>query len=274
MRNLTLLFPLLLIISACTNSSKPSLNPDQESEYTKPNIVYILVDDLGYGDVNFGIESLEVFKNPYIKTPQLAKLASEGLVMTDHYAASPVCSPSRAGLLTGRTPTRCNINRWIQDTKFNGEEYLRNDEVTIAEKCLEAGYQTAIYGKWHLNCQDWRVKENWQGEEGSFPNQQGFQKGMVSKENPHLTTYQNSNSQKNPGDFYSVDGELLGTLKGYTSQIITDSALVYLEKRDKEKPFFLYLPYDAVHERIYNPDVYDEMYNTSDANKDVYYANV
>jgi arylsulfatase A len=240
----------------------------------KPNIIYILVDDLGYGDVNFGIESLNAFKNPFIKTPHLEKLASEGLVLTDHYTSSPVCSPSRAGLLTGRTPTRSNINRWIGDHDFEGNEYLRSSEITIAEKCLEAGYQTAIYGKWHLNCQDWSMTENWRTKEGTFPNQQGFQKGMVSKENPHLTPFLKSNSQKNPGDYYSMNGKWLGTLKGYTSQIITDSALVYLEKRDKTKPFFLYLPYDAVHERIYNPDIYDEMYNTGDPNKDVYYANV
>lgn len=240
----------------------------------KPNIIYIIVDDLGYGDVNFGIKSQRVFNNPYIKTPHLARLASEGLVMTHHYASSPVCSPSRAGLLTGRTPTRCNINRWIEDLKFDGNEYLRSSEITIAEKCQEAGYQTVIYGKWHLNCQDWSKQENWQTKEGTFPNQQGFQKGMVSKENPHLTPLLQSNSQKNPGDFYNLNGTWLGTKKGYTSQIITDSALVYLEKRDKTKPFFLYLPYDAVHERIYNPDIYDQMYNTGNPNKDVYYANV
>jgi len=271
---------LLIIFGACQESTQEvdGKKGDEKSASshgtTQPNIVYILVDDLGYGDLNLGMDTLEVFKNPFIKTPHLAKLASEGLVMTDHYASSPVCSPSRAGLLTGRTPTRCNINRWIEDIELDGTEYLRNDEITIAEKCLEAGYQTAIYGKWHLNCQDWLKKENWTAEKGSFPNQQGFQTGMVSKENPHLTPFMNANSQKNPGDFFDLNGNLLETLKGYTSQIITDSALTYVKRRDKTKPFFLYLPYDAVHERIYNPDEYDEMYHTGETNRDVYYANV
>ena len=240
----------------------------------RPNIIYILVDDLGYGDVNFDIEEIDVFKNPNIKTPNLASLASQGLVFTHHYSASPVCSPSRAGLLTGRVPTRCNINTWIRDIDFDGEEYLRDEEVTIAEKCLEAGYVTAIFGKWHLNCADWSDKKNWNAKNGTFPNQQGFQYGMVSKENPHLTVHMHSNSQKNPGDYYSVNGEPMGTIKGYTSSIITDSALAFLHKSKRNHPFFLYLPYDAPHERIYNPDKFDAMYHTGDPNKDAYYANV
>lgn len=264
----------IIIISGCNTTSENKQSVETANSQNLPNIIYILVDDMGYGDVNLEINNLGAFNNPYINTPNLARLAREGLVFTHHYASSPVCSPSRAGLLTGRTPTRANINRWIEDLRFEGDEYLRDSEITIAEICLEAGYETAIYGKWHLNCANWLEEENWKAEKGSFPNQQGFQDGMVSKENPHLTPHLNSNSQKNPGDFFSIDGELYGTLKGYTSAIITDSALSYLETRNMEKPFFLYLPYDAVHERIYNPDQYDAMYNTGDPNKDVYYANV
>ncbi len=70
-----------------------------------PNIIYILVDDLGYGDVNLGLSGITEFSNPHVRTPNLAKLAQESLVFRHHYSASPVCSPSRAGLLTGRTPT-------------------------------------------------------------------------------------------------------------------------------------------------------------------------
>ncbi|MFP4059596.1 MAG: sulfatase-like hydrolase/transferase [Bacteroidales bacterium] len=244
-----------------------------------PNIVYILADDMGYGDVNLNIPGLNAFNNPYIKTPNLAKLAGESIVFTHHYASSPVCSPSRAGLLTGRTPTRCNITLWIGDRVNEDNEkprqLLMDEEVTIAEICKDAGYQTAIFGKWHLNGADWEKKENWEAEQGSFPNQQGFDYGMVSKENPHLTRHLESNSQKNPGDYFMLDGTPVGTIKGYSSEILTDSALSWLAgKRDASKPFFLYLPYDAVHERIYNPDIFDGMYNTGDPNKDVYYANV
>ena len=258
-----------LLLSSCVSDGNTQIN-----EAIRPNILYIIVDDMGYGDVNFDNSSIGAFNNNLIKTPNLAQLASEGIVLTHHYASSPVSSPSRAGLMTGRNPTRLNINRWIDDGKFDGSEYLHADEVTIAEKCREAGYETSIFGKWHLNCADWRDQSLWQATDGTFPNQQGFQYGFASKENPHLTTFQNSNSQKNPGDYYNLNGECLGTLKGYTSQILTDSVLHYIDNRNQEKPFFIYLAYDAVHERIYNPDKYDAMYNTGDANRDVYYANI
>jgi len=245
----------------------------------KPNIVYILVDDLGYGDVNLGIKNLNRFNNPNIETPNLAKLAKESIVFTQHYAASPVCSPSRAGLLTGRIPMRLNITNWIEDRisekNKKTNQYLLDEEITIAEVCKQAGYETAIFGKWHLNGADWENKENWEKEIGSFPNHQGFDFGLVSKENPHLTRFLMANSQKNPGDFFNLHGNPIGTIKGYSSGIITDSAITWIrKKRNRSKPFFLYLPYDAVHECIFNPDEYDKMFDTGNANKDFYYANI
>lgn len=105
---------------------------------SQPNFIYILVDDMGYGDVNLDIESLDCFQNPVIQTPNLARLASQSMVFTDHYACAPVCSPSRAGLLTGRTPTRTNINRWINDKREDGVYFLRGEEITIAELLKEA----------------------------------------------------------------------------------------------------------------------------------------
>jgi arylsulfatase A len=241
----------------------------------RPNILLILADDLGYGDVNLGLTDIEVFNNPHIKTPNLAELATESLVLTHHYSASPVCSPARAGLLTGRTPTRCNINRWISDMKDNRKYFLHGDEITIAELLRDAGYETAIFGKWHLNGMDWEVPENWTGASGSFPKQQGFNHGFAGKEDPHVTRELRINTQKHPGDYFTVDGKPLGTMKGYSSQLISNGAMDWLEnRRDPNKPFFLYLPYDAVHIRISSPDVFEQMYQTDDPNKDFYYANV
>ena len=241
----------------------------------KPNFIYILVDDLGYGDVNLNIDGLDVFKNPYVKTPNLARLAKQSKVFTHHYAASPVCSPSRAGLLTGRTPTRCNINLWINDRDDNDKMFLSGKEITIPEQLKAANYESAIIGKWHLNGADWNKKENWIGWTGSFPKQQGFDYAFVSKENPHETTKLWHNSQENPGDFFDGDGNSLGTVEGFSSQIITDKAIDWIRnKRNSEKPFFLYLPYDAVHEKVMNPVEYNNMYNTGDYKKDKYYANI
>jgi arylsulfatase A len=241
----------------------------------KPNIIYILVDDLGYGDVNFNLPGLDRFNNPNLHTPHLAQLAQKSLVFTNHYASSPVCSPSRAGLMTGRTPTRTNIGLFINDLRDNDKVFLRGQEYTLAELLRDNGYATAIFGKWHLNGADWQNPQNWKGWTGSFPQQQGFEHGIVSKENPHFTTTLEVNTQKDPGDFYSVAGEPLGPIKGYTSDILTTRALAWIKSRtDKTKPFFAYLPYDAVHIRVSAADKYVAMYDTGNPRMDAYYANI
>jgi len=250
-----------------------------QTDNNPPNIIYILVDDLGYGDVNLQIDTLDVFNNPNVKTPNLARLAGESLVFTHHYASAPVCSPSRAGLLTGRTPTRMDIMRWINDKGDNEKMFMSGKEITITELLQKNGYETAIFGKWHLNGADWTVQENWTGWTGSFPNQQGFDYAMVTKENPHETTAIKINTQQNPGDFYldtdEIHGKPLGEIKGYSGQIITDSAMHWVKnKRDQKKPYFLYLPYDAVHEQVESPVEFNSMYNTGNAQKDRYYANI
>src|SRR5947209_15837443 len=107
----------------------------------KPNILIILCEDLGYGD-------LACFGHPMIRTPNLDKLASQGMRLTACYSASPVCSPSRAGLLTGRAPQRAGILDWIP---LNAGTFLRRDEVTVAGLLRAAGYRTIHVGKWHLN---------------------------------------------------------------------------------------------------------------------------
>lgn len=241
----------------------------------RPNIVVLLADDLGYGDVNLAVPGVSAFRNPYIRTPHLAALAAESIVFTHHYSASPVCSPSRAGLLTGRTPTRANIDLWINDLKDNDRMFLSGKEVTIAELLRQAGYSTAVFGKWHLNGADWEQKSNWTGWTGSFPAQQGFDYGLVTKENPHLTRELKLNSQENPGDYFHLDGTPAGELKGFSSAIIVDRAIEWLRAgRDKSRPFFLYLPFDAVHEIISSPLEFTRLYDTGNPNKDAYYANV
>lgn len=240
-----------------------------------PNVVVILVDDLGYGDINLCLPGIREFNNSHIKTPHLSRLAQESLVFRHHYAAAPVCSPSRAGLLTGRTPTRCNIDLYISDLRDNNKRFLAGPEITLAEVAQQGGMDTAIFGKWHLNGADWNKPENWTGWTGSFPGQQGFEHGMITKENPHVTRQLRVNTQRHPGDYFTVQGRPLGTLKGYSSDLITETALKWLRQRTRpERPFFLYLPYDAVHIRISSPDRFEVMYNTGNANRDCYYANI
>ena len=108
---------------------------------TRPNVVILLADDLGYGD-------LACYGNPEARTPNLDRLAGEGVRFTDGYASLPVCSPSRAGLLTGRNANRYGIRDWIPS---NSGVYLPRTEVTLARVLRDAGYRTGHFGKWHLN---------------------------------------------------------------------------------------------------------------------------
>ena len=110
----------------------------------KPNIVYILVDDMGYGD--FGM-----FNDGRSETPQLDRLAAESVCLTQHYAASPVCNPSRAAILTGRYPHRTGS---IDTLDWRGLDRLALREVTLADVLKNAGYATGLVGKWHLGAFD------------------------------------------------------------------------------------------------------------------------
>lgn len=115
----------------------------------RPNIVVIICDDLGYGD-------LACYGHPHIRTPHLDRMAAEGVRFTDFYSTAPVCSASRVGLLTGRSPNRAGVYDWIppgNQTKPDAREqvHMRRDETTIAQLLKQAGYATAMSGKWHCN---------------------------------------------------------------------------------------------------------------------------
>src|SRR5690348_11652788 len=108
----------------------------------RPNFVLIYADDLGYGD-------LGCYRSDVIRTPHLDSLAAQGVRFTQWYSSSPVCSPSRAGLLTGRYPTRSGITQIIRG-KRSGIPGLPPSETTIASALKPLGYKTALFGKWHL----------------------------------------------------------------------------------------------------------------------------
>ena len=117
----------------------------------RPNIVVILCDDLGWGD-------LENYGHPHIKTPRLMRLAAEGIQFTSCYSAAPVCSPSRVGLLTGRIPNRAGVYDWIPNasplsppTRSRQLVHMRKEEYTIPQMLKESGYASCMSGKWHCN---------------------------------------------------------------------------------------------------------------------------
>lgn len=191
----------------------------------RPNVVIILIDDQGYYD-------LGCYGATEVKTPRIDRLAEEGIRFTDYYAAAPICSPSRAGLLTGAYPRRIGMETWVQ--RADSTRGIHEDEITLAELFAANGYATACIGKWHIG-----------DKEPFIPASQGFAYhfGMYSNLDPVETVYfgdegvpilRNGEVVKRPAD----PAEL--------TKLYTDEAIAFVERK-KDEPFFLYLPHTMLH---------------------------
>ncbi len=196
----------------------------------KPNVVFILVDDLGWMDL--GCQGSLVYE-----TPNIDRLADSAMRFTDAYASCPVCSPTRASIMTGKSPTRLHITDWIpgadpKNRKLLGPQdrhELPLSEVTLAETFKDHGYKTFFAGKWHL------------GSDGYFPEDQGFDinKGGHHKGSPpggYYTPYRNPKLTNGP------DGE-------YLTDRLTNESIQFMQTH-KDEPFFLYLSFYTVHTPI------------------------
>lgn len=217
----------------------------------RPNFLIILCDDLGYGD-------LGCFGHKSIKTPHLDKLATQGIRFTDCYASAPVCSASRAGLMTGRTPSRVGVYDWIPPGHVM---HLRKEEVTIATLLKEAGYATCHVGKWHLN--------------GKFNNKEQPQPGDLGFEHWMSTQNNAGPSHENPVNFVR-NGQKVGPTQGYSCQVVADEAIKWLrEIRDAKKPFFQFVCFHEPHEPIASPpDLVAQYPEAKKEGEALYYANV
>jgi len=197
--------------------------------YKRPNIVIFLADDLGYQD-------LGCYGNNIIKTPNIDKLASQGVRFTDCYAASPVCSPSRAGLLTGRIPCRSMLYNHI---KPGNPIHLKKEEVTIAKLLQQGGYNTSHFGKWHLNGDMLSSQPQ--------PIDHGFDYSFGSGTSPK----QNGKKFFKDPDNFIRNGKAIGPLKGYPCQLIADDAAEWLDGRnEKSDPFFMFVCFSEPHTPI------------------------
>lgn len=189
----------------------------------RPNIVFIMADDLGYGD-------LGCYGCPDIKTPALDRLAKEGTRFTDFYANGPVCTPTRCGLMTGRYQQRIGGLEWAiyPGVKRLG---LPPREKTVARMLKDSGYRTALSGKWHLGYTEDRA-----------PNAHGFERffGLLSGNHDYFTHKERNGELDLYFDTKPVE------MKGYSTDLITDHALKFLDEI-KDKPFFLYVAYNAPH---------------------------
>jgi len=201
-----------------------------------PNILLIAADDLGYGD-------LGSYGHHTIKTPVLDRLAREGLRFTSYYAASPLCSPSRAAMLTVRTPFRTGIESWIPE---GTAVQLGPREITLATLLKRRGYATYLSGKWHLNG-GLDVAAHTQPRDHGFDHSLAFHAFAIP-------------THHNPENFFR-DGKPLGRIEGYAARIVVDQAMSWLQTRPPDKPFFLYVAFAEPHGTIASPDFFNELYS-------------
>ncbi|MFC2126071.1 arylsulfatase [Bacteroidota bacterium] len=219
---------------------------DEDNDAHPPNIILIMTDDQGHGDLGF-------HGNPDIKTPTLDSLAKISTRFTQFYV-SPVCAPTRASLMTGRY----SIRTGVYDT-YNGGAIMSDSELTIPERLKEKGYVSGVFGKWHL------------GDSYPFrPQDQGFDHSFVHS----------GGGIGQPGDYYENyirphdsyfdpvmrrNGDKVKT-SGYCSDVFTEEMLEFIDN-NKENPFFAYLAFNAPHTPLQVPENYYEMYSDLDINK-------
>ncbi|MCR9015431.1 sulfatase [Aquiflexum gelatinilyticum] len=209
---------LAILLYSCGNEA------EKKSQSPLPNIVFIFADDLGYGD-------LGCFGATDIATPNIDRIAAEGIKFTSFLSASPVCSPSRAGLLTGRMPQRMGINSVFFPESFTG---MDPEEITIAEILKDKGYRTSVVGKWHLGHM-----------EKFLPLNQGFDEyfGIPYSNDMESVVYLRGNDVVD----FKVDQQ-------YTTKTYTEESLKFIDSA-VGNPFFLYLAHNMPHVPIYaSPD--------------------
>ena len=227
---LVVVFSLLLVNSACTG--------DASSEEQKPNVVIILTDDLGYGDIS-------CYGQKGYSTPNIDKIATKGVSCSDFYVPTPYCAPSRATILTGRFPLRHHlIKNPTPDAGIN-DIGISKSEITLGEVLQEAGYKTKCIGKWHLG-----------HKEEFFPVNHGFDEYygiLYSNDMRPVQIVENRDTVE-----YPVDQSLL-------TQKYTNKAIEFIE-RNQKMPFFLHLCHAMPHkplaasEKFYTPETPDDLY--------------
>ena len=206
----------------------------KSSNTAKPNFLFILADDLGWSQVG-------CYGSDFYETPNIDRLARQGMRFTDAYAACPVCSPTRASIMTGRYPARLHLTDFIAGGSFPYEKYLQPEwqkylpleEITIAEVLKTEGYATACFGKWHLSIDKKPPKSL-----PYNPDKQGFDEYFV--------TYKPSSKTDPESDAHNVEA-------------ITQKSLDFMD-RHKHKPFFLYVSHNTIHAPIMSKSKLIEKY--------------
>ena len=218
-------------------------------EPKRPNIVFLLADDMGYGDYERIGGSTE--------TPNLNRLADEGIFFNNFYAAGPNCSPSRAGLMTGKSPAKVGMYSYRPQSH---PLHLPNQEITLAELLKTRGYQTAHIGKWHLG----ELTGNPEFDHPQ-PHEQGFDYSMGTENNAEP-------SHHNPRNFIR-NGKALGKVEGYSCQIVAQECMDWLNQKSDD-PFFLYVAFHEPHAKVASPPELIEKYKDFPLKDAEYLANI
>ncbi len=213
------------------------------AEQAKPNIIFVMADDLGYGDVGFNGQQ-------HIRTPNLDRMAERGMVFTSHYAGSTVCMPSRCALLTGKHMGHASVRgnpRWT----FVGKPVnLGPDDVTVAHELKRAGYKTAIFGKWGL-------AEG--GDDAGMPSRQGFDYFYGYRTHSGAHHYYPEQLWRNDEPFDIPGNDTQNTTGTYAHDMVADEALRWIGA-NSEGPFFVYLAFTIPHYELTVPEDSKEPY--------------
>ncbi|GAA4237857.1 sulfatase [Postechiella marina] len=212
------------------------------SQEVKPNIVFLLVDDVGWGD--FGCYGAN-----FNETPNIDKLSSQGMLFTNGYAACTVCSPSRAAILTGKYPARTHLTDWIDGHPYPHAKLkvpdwtmkMNHDEVLLPEALKEGGYNTVFLGKWHL------MPIGQEDFESHYPTNHGFDINIAGRE---WGAPKGRGKYFSPFDMPNLDN---GKKDDFLTDKLTDAAVTILDTINKEKPFLLYFSYYTIHGPIMAP---------------------
>jgi len=236
MNRVLLCLALLIAFSNVATSEEPN---SEASETSRPNVVIFLADDMGWGDsATYGHE--------LIQTPNLDKLASQGVKFTQCYSACGVCSPSRSAILTGRTPYRNGVYRHLSGKH---EAHLRASEITYPKLLKTVGYETCHVGKWHLTS-----LPQFNTTEYPQPGDHGYDYWMATHNNAEP-------SHKNPNNFVR-NGKPVGELKGFSAPLVAAEATRWLsDVRDKSKPFALSVWIHEPHSPIATDSKFSGMYD-------------
>ena len=222
----------------------------------KPNVIVILVDDLGYNDVSYNGAT-------QIQTINIDRLANRGIKFTNGYVTYPTCTPSRAGLLTGRYPSRFGLEGNLTYAPFDGNHGLPIEETLFPERLQDEGYRTGIVGKWQL------------GAARKFnPLNRGFDYffGFLGGEHDYWRS--DTMSPHNHMLIPLIENRGFAEFDGYLTDVLTDKAIDFIEKPG-EDPFFLYLAYNAPHTPLQAPEELIDKYSTiDDEDRRIYLAMV